>query len=311
MKTDRRSFIKSRGALLGLASLSTYPGKNNLAMAQPTNDLFFKISLVEWSFVKALFSQTLTNMCFPAKAKNDFGIQAVEYVNQFFKDKAEDETYLSELKSRTTDLNVENVLIMIDGEGALAETDDAKRKEAVEHHYKWVEAAKFLGCHSIRVNAYTSSNDANAAKLATVDGLSRLVEFATPYCINIIVGNLGGVSSNGQWLADVMRQVNKPNCGTLPDFSNFCIKSGSNGCEEMYDRYQGLTELMPFAKGVSAITGAFDADGNDVDIDYMKMMKIVKDAGYLGHVGIWSLWADEDQAIRLTKALLEKVGKMV
>ncbi len=312
MQSDRRSFIKNSGALLGFASLSTYLGKNNLAMAQPTNDLFFKISLAEWSLNRTLFSGKLTNMEFPAKAKNDFGIHAVEYVNQFFMDKAEDEEYLGELKSRTADLNVQNVLIMIDREGALADTDEAKRKEAVEKHYKWVEAAKFLGCHSIRVNTYTSSTDANTAKSAAVDGLSRLVEFATPYGINIIVENHGGFSSNGQWLADVMRQVNKANCGTLPDFGNFCIKGGPNGCEEMYDRYKGVTELMPFAKGVSAKTGEFDASGNDVDTDYMKMMKIVKDAGYRGYVGIESgSKTDEDQAIRLTKTLLEKVGTMI
>ena len=281
-------------------------------MASTNDGLFFKISLAEWSLNKTLFSGKLTNMEFPAKAKNDFGIHAVEYVNQFFKDKAEDEAYLGELKTRTIDLNVRNVLIMIDQEGALADTDKTKRIEAVENHYKWVEAAKFLGCHSIRVNTYTSSSNADDAKSAAVDGLSRLVEFATPYGINIIVENHGGFSSNGQWLSDVMRQVNKPNCGTLPDFGNFCMTRGQDVCEEWYDRYKGVTELMPFAKGVSAKTGRFDAAGNDVETDYMKMMKIVKDAGYTGYVGIESgSETDEDQAIRLTKALLEKVGKMV
>ncbi|MDZ7607670.1 MAG: sugar phosphate isomerase/epimerase family protein [Cyclobacteriaceae bacterium] len=312
MKTDRRSFIKSSSGFLGLAAVSSFVGKTNQAMALKNTELFFKISLAEWSLNKTLFSGKLTNMEFPAKAKNDFGIHAVEYVNQFFMDKAEDEEYLGELKSRTTDLNVKNVLIMIDREGALADTDDTKRMEAVENHYKWVEAAKFLGCHSIRVNTYTSSVDSNAAKSAAIDGLSRLTEFASPYGIGIIVENHGGFSSNGQWLADVIRQVNKPNFGTLPDFGNFCIKGGPNGCEELYDRYKGVAELMPFAKGVSAKTGAFDANGNDVDTDYMKMMKIVKDAGYRGYVGIESgSKTDEDQAIRLTKALLEKVGAVM
>jgi sugar phosphate isomerase/epimerase len=278
-------------------------------MAQTNSNLFFKISLAEWSLNRTLFSGKLTNMEFPAKAKNDFGIHAVEYVNQFFKDKAEDEAYLSELKSRTADLNVENVLIMVDNEGHLADSDDGKRKTAIENHFKWVEAAKFLGCHSIRVNAYATSEDAAEAKAAAVDGLGRLTEFAAPYGIGIIVENHGGFSSNGAWLADVMKQVNKPGCGTLPDFGNFCIKRGADGCAEEYDRYKGVTEMMPFAKGVSAKASAFDAEGNCVETDYYKMLKIVKDASYKGYIGIESgSRTDEDQAIRLTKALLEKAG---
>jgi sugar phosphate isomerase/epimerase len=233
-------------------------------------------------------------------------------VNQFFKDKAEDEAYLKELKSRTTDLDMVNVLIMIDAEGHLADADDAKRAKSVENHYKWVEAAKFLGCHSIRVNAYATSKDPEEGKTAAVDGLSRLTEFAEPYGINIIVENHGGFSSNGQWLSGVMKQVNKPSCGTLPDFGNFCIKRGPDGCAEEYDRYKGVKELMPFAKGVSAKTGEFDAEGNAVDTDYLKMMKIVKDAGYTGYVGIESGGKNaeaEDESVKLTKVLLEKVGK--
>ncbi len=313
MNVTRRSFIRDSGkGIIGLSAISTLSilGKNNQVMANPNSDLFFKISLAEWSLNRTLFSGKLTNMEFPSKAKNDFGIHAVEYVNQFFKDKANDESYLKELKSRTTDLDVRNVLIMIDGEGHLADSDEAKRKVAIENHYKWVEAAKFLGCHSIRVNAYATSSDPLEGKAAAVDGLSRLTEFAEPYGIGIIVENHGGFSSNGVWLTDVMKQVNKPSCGTLPDFGNFCIKRGPDGCAEEYDRYKGVTEMMPFAKGVSAKASAFDAEGNCVETDYYKMMKIVKDAGYKGHVGIESgSETNEDQAIKLTKALLEKVGQ--
>jgi sugar phosphate isomerase/epimerase len=297
--------------IIGLSAISTLPllSKNILTMAQTNSNLFFKISLAEWSLNRTLFSGKLTNMEFPAKAKNGFGIHAVEYVNQFFKDKAEDETYLSELKSRTTDLNVENVLIMVDNEGHLADSNDSKRKTAIENHFKWVEAAKFLGCHSIRVNAYATSEDPAEAKAAAVDGLGKLTEFAEPYRIGIIVENHGGFSSNGKWLADVMKQVNKPGCGTLPDFGNFCIKGGPNGCVEEYDRYLGVKELMPFAKGVSAKASAFDAEGNCMETDYYKMLKIVKDAGYRGYIGIESgSQTDEDKAIRLTKALMEKAG---
>ncbi|NJN28466.1 MAG: sugar phosphate isomerase/epimerase [Cyclobacteriaceae bacterium] len=310
MKETRRSFIINSGkGLLGISALSAFPLLNShKAMAQP--DLFFKISLAEWSLNKTLFSGKLTNMEFPAKAKNDFGIQAVEYVNQFFMDKAEDEAYLKELKSRTSDLGITNVLIMIDNEGYLADESESKRITAVENHYKWVEAARFLGCHSIRVNAYATSSDPDAGKKAAIDGLSRLTTFAEPYGIGIIVENHGGFSSNGVWLADVIQKVNKPLCGTLPDFGNFCIKRGPNGCEEEYDKYKGVKELMPFAKGVSAKSGRFDTQGNETNIDYMGMLQIVKDAGYTGYVGIESgSDTDEDHAIRLTKTLLEKVGR--
>ena len=297
--------------IIGLSAIAALPllSKNILTMAQTNSNLFFKISLAEWSLNRTLFSGKLTNMEFPAKAKNGFGIHAVEYVNQFFKDKAEDEAYLSELKSRTTDLNVENVLNMVENEGHLEDSNDSKRKTAIENHFKWVEAAKFLGCHSIRVNAYATSEDPAEAKAAAVDGLGKLTEFAEPYRIGIIVENHGGFSSNGKWLADVMKQVNKPGCGTLPDFGNFCIKGGPNGCVEEYDRYLGVKELMPFAKGVSAKASAFDAEGNCMETDYYKMLKIVKDAGYRGYIGIESgSPTDEDKAIRLTKALMEKVG---
>jgi sugar phosphate isomerase/epimerase len=309
MNINRRKFIQDSGkGILGLSAFSLLAG--NETFAKSNSDLFFKISLAEWSLHRTLFAGKLTNMEFPAKAKNDFGIHAVEYVNQFFKDKAEDEAYLKELKSRTTDLDVTNVLIMIDGEGHLADEDDKKRTKSIENHYKWVEAAKFMGCHSIRVNAHATSKDPEEGKTAAIDGLGRLTEFANPYGINIIVENHGGFSSNGEWLSDVMKQVNKPTCGTLPDFGNFCLKSGPDGCTEEYDKYKGVKELMPFAKGVSAKSGSFDADGNETNIDYMKMMKIVKKAGYRGYVGIESgSPTDEENAIKLTKALLEKVGE--
>jgi sugar phosphate isomerase/epimerase len=310
MNINRRNFLKqSSNGLLGLSAFSLIPAFNHTTMANTSADLFFKISLAEWSLHRTLFAGKLTNMEFPAKAKNDFRINAVEYVNQFFKDKASDEAYLKELKSRTADLGVKNVLIMIDAEGHLADEDDAKRAKSIENHYKWVEAAKFLGCHSIRVNAYATSKDPEEGKAAAVDGLSRLTEFAEPFGIGIIVENHGGFSSNGVWLSDVMKQVNKPGCGTLPDFGNFCIQRGPDGCAEEYDRYKGVKELMPFAKGVSAKSGEFDADGNCVETDYYKMLKIVKNAGYKGYIGIESgSPTDEEKAIRLTKALMENVG---
>lgn len=262
----------------------------------------FKISLAEWSLHRTIREGKLDNLDFAKLAKEEFKINAVEYVNQFFKDKAEDKAYLGELKQRHEDLKVKCLLIMIDGEGALGDKDDAKRTKAVENHYKWVEAAKFLGCHSIRVNAQ-STNDYEEAKKFAADGLRRVSEFAKDHNINVIVENHGGLSSNGKWLAETIASVEMKNCGTLPDFGNF----------HDYDRYQGVTETMPYAKSVSAKSHDFDDKGNETHTDYAKMMKIVTDAGYNGFVGIEYEGSKlgEFEGIHATRKLLLKVRRQM
>ncbi|MCC9609212.1 sugar phosphate isomerase/epimerase [Blastopirellula sp. JC732] len=292
---DRRSFLKLSAAAAG-------------AFALPTASLFaddakapFKISLAQWSLHKALKGNKLDNLDFAKVAKEECGIEAIEYVNQFFANKAKDEKYLGEMITRSDDLGVKRLLIMIDGEGPLGASDDAKRTQAVENHYKWVEAAKFLGCHSIRVNAQTDAKYEEGQKLAA-DGLRRLSEFAKPYDINVIVENHGGLSSNGEWLAGVMKTVDLPNCGTLPDFGNF----------HDYDRYKGVDETMPFAKAVSAKSHDFDADGNETRTDYFKMMEIVvKKHGYHGYVGVEYEGSKlpEVEGIVATRKLLERCAE--
>jgi sugar phosphate isomerase/epimerase len=245
---------------------------------------------------------------FPVIAKKEFGISAIEYVNAFFKDKAKDTKYLNELLMRCNDNGVKNHLIMCDGEGNLGELDNTKRLQAVENHYKWVEAAKYLGCATIRVNAY-GVGTAEEVKTAAIDGLGRLGEFASKVGINVIVENHGGYSSDGSWLSSVMKEVGGKNVGTLPDFNNFCLKREGNKCVEEYDRYKGTLEMMPYAKAVSAKSLDFDEQGNCIETDYVKMLKIVKDAGFKGYVGIEyeGLKLDEYEGIKKTKALLERV----
>lgn len=272
----------------------------------------FKISLAEWSLHRTLRdpSKNLTNMDFPRLSKEEFGIDAVEYVNQFFQDKANDKKYLGELKTRCDDLGVKSLLIMCDGEGNLGDPDEDKRKTAVENHYRWVDAAKFLGCHSIRVNASSRGSYEEQMKLAA-DGLRRLSEYAKPQGLNVIVENHGGLSSNGQWLAGTIAKTEMDNCGTLPDFGNFYLSYGANA--EMYDRYKGVDELMPYAKAVSAKSHDFDAEGNETHTDYFKMMEIVLKHGYHGYVGIEyeGGGVSEYEGIKLTKALLERVAAKV
>ncbi len=290
---SRRNFIST--ATFGLGAAMALP--NAGLFAQGDKPKPFKISLAQWSLHKSLQKKTLDNLDFAKVAKEKFGILAVEYVNQFFKDKAKDETYLAEMKKRTSDLGVTNVLIMVDGEGDLGDIDEQNRTKAVENHYKWVDAAKYLGCHAIRVNAGTKAEYEEGKKLAA-DGLRRLSEYAKPLDMNVIVENHGGLSSNGKWLSETIRMTGLANCGTLPDFGNFYD----------YDRYQGVTDMMPLAKAVSAKSYDFDAEGNETKIDFMKMMKIVMDANYHGWVGIEYEGSklSEDDGIMATKKLLEK-----
>lgn len=267
----------------------------------------FKISLAEWSLHRELFSKKIDHLDFISLAKTEFGISAVEYVNSFFFEKARDRKYLNKMKSRANDHDVRSLLIMCDNEGNLGDPDKNKRYKAVENHYKWAEAAAFLGCHSIRVNARSDDKLSydNQLDLAA-DGLSRLVDFCSDLKINAIVENHGGLSSNGAWLSALMKKIDHPRVGTLPDFGNFMIQDN-----EWYDRYKGVEELMPFAKAVSAKSHEFDLNGNEVRTDYNKMMEIVLKAGYNGYVGI-EYEGDkhsEYDGIHLTLKLLKKIKK--
>jgi L-ribulose-5-phosphate 3-epimerase len=297
---SRRQFLATSAALATAAALPRW------ATAQDAKDPPFKISLAQWSLHRTIRGGELDNRDFAKVSKEQFGIDAIEYVNQFWKDKAQDAAYVAELKKRAEDLGVKTLLIMCDGEGNLGDSDEGRRTQAVENHYKWVEAAKELGCHSIRVNAASDRRLSfeEQQKLAA-DGLRKLSEFAAPHGLNVIVENHGGLSSNGRWLAGVMKLVDRKNCGTLPDFGNFRIDQNTE-----YDRYQGVDELMPFAKAVSAKSHDFDAEGNETATDYFKMMEIVVTKhGYNGYCGIEyeGRRLSEADGIAATKRLLERV----
>ena len=264
----------------------------------------FKISLAEWSLHRMLYSGELNHLEFCVIAREQFDLDAVEYVNSFFFDKAEDLDYLKEMKNRANDQGVSSLLIMCDNEGDLGDPNQKAREKAVENHFKWMEAAKFLGCHSIRVNAKSEGTYEDQIQLAS-DGLRKLTEYGEKIGINTIVENHGGLSSNGKWLVSVMKEVDHPMCGTLPDFGNFKIKD-----DEWYDRYIGVDELMPYAKAVSAKSHSFNWKGNEINTDYRKMINIVLSAGYNGYIGIEfeGSEVDEIEGIQLTKNLMEKVG---
>lgn len=296
----RREFIKQTAAATSAIALT---GISSSLISGCSKSNPFEISLAEWSLHRSLQSKEIDHLDFYSVAKNELNISAVEYVNSFFFDKAKDQRYLNEMKLRASDLGVRSLLIMCDNEGNLGDPDLKKRTKSVENHYKWAEAAKFLGCHSIRVNARSFGSYDEQIELAA-DGLRRLTEFGETLALNTIVENHGGLSSNGKWLSAVMDKVDHPRVGTLPDFGNFRIEG-----DEWYDRYQGMKELMPYAKAVSAKSHEFDSNGNEIQSDYYKIMDIVLKAGYSGYVGIEyeGNVHSEIEGIKLTRDLLIKI----
>ncbi len=312
---NRRNFIEQTSkaslalSILGLSSCKI--AANNTSITN-NNELFFKISLAQWSFHRALRGNKMDHLDFAAKSRS-FGCEGLEYVNGFFKDKATDFTYLKEMQLRANSEGQKNVLIMIDGEGNLANPSKTERLKTIENHYKWVDAAHFLGCHAIRVNLAGGIDKADALK-ASIESLETLSNYAKKSNVNILVENHGGFSSDGTWMKNIFSQIKSKNCGTLPDFGNFCIEKGANKeCIEAYDRYQGIQELLPYAKAVSAKSYQFDAEGNETTIDYFKVLKMVKDINYNGFIGIEFEGSDvsEERGVELTRDLLIKAGKQL
>lgn len=258
----------------------------------------FKISCTEYSLHRMINKKELDNLDYAGFVKETFDIDAVEYWNRPFFTKAKDKEYIGDMRKRADDAGVSGTCILVDGEGDLGDPNEKKRLSAVDRHKKWVEAAKKLGCTSIRVNARSKGGYEEQLALAA-DGLAKLSEFGKGLKMAVIVENHGGLSSNGKWLAAVMEKVGMDNCGTLPDFGNF----------HDYDRYQGTKELMTYAKLVSAKSHEFDKEGNETKTDYFKMMKIVMDSGYRGYVGIEFEGGGipEVKGVKMTKALLERV----
>lgn len=286
-----------------------------------TAEPFFELSLAQWSMHKMIREDGVDPYTFAEKAKN-WGFTGLEYVSQLYNPELESANYSEEAMANfVAKSNAEakkhgmtNVLIMIDGQGNLAVSDEAERNETVEKHKKWVDAAAAMGCHAIRVNL-NGSNDPEQWIKNSVDGLTKLATYAKTKNINVLVENHGGLSSNGELHAKVMETVNMANCGSLPDFGNFCIERKPNSwdCVKEYDKYKGVKELMPYAKAVSAKSNNFNAEGYDTGIDYVEMLSIVKQAGYTGYIGVEYEGSEisEEAGIIATKELLLKAAKEI
>lgn len=310
----RRIFLKK--VTTGTCALSLSPiltrGFNFPNHFKKAGLIKLKLSLAQWSLHRAFKSGQLDAKYFASIANKTYGFDAVEYVNGFYHKFAKDERFWINMNKRAINAGVKNLLIMVDDEGDMGTSDASERKKSVENHYKWVNAAKIMGCHSIRVNAF---GDANKKKYraAIVDSMGALAEYAAIEKINVIIENHGLYSSDAQLIANIITEVNKPNFGALPDFGNWCLSAKwgttQGECDKVYDRYQGVAELMPHAKAVSAKSYNFNNKGEDTKIDYYKMLKIVKKFGYNGYIGVEyeGTILEEHEGIIATKTLLEKV----
>jgi sugar phosphate isomerase/epimerase len=306
---SRRNFLNAAALAFGAAgAYGQVPGA--WAATGPVDAVRqgrpFKISLGQWSLHKELLAKRLDPRDF-AKAANGLGIDAIEYVSQFYAGKASDSAYLAELKRRAAGEGVWSALLVIDTEGELGAPDAKARKRVVDRHKKWVEAAAFLGCHAVRVNTASQGSEDDQANWVS-DGLRRLCEFSDTCGVDVLVENRGGLSSKASWLAEVLQAVGHPRIGSRPDFGSFDLGRG-----EAYDRYKGVRELMPFARAVSAKTYDFDERGNETSINFPLMLQIVSDAGYHGYVAIEydGQRLSEHAGIERTKALLERVRTQI
>ena len=302
----RRDFSKLTiaSSFIGLTPLEILSASSN-------NKDQLKISLAQWSLNKAIKSGELSPLDFAKKARS-FDIDAIEYVSGLYTNhtdilkKISMQKLSKELLKRSDDYGIDNVLIMIDSQGSLASSNKKERLKAIDNHKKWIDFSYEIGCETMRVNL-SGETKLDRWTENSIKSLTELSDYNKN--INVVVENHGGLSSNGKYLSNVMSKVNIDNCGTLPDFGNFCIDGSPRACNEWYDIYKGVEELMPYAHAVSAKSYDFDDSGNETKIDYSKMIDIVKKAGYKGYIGIEYEGSrmSEDDGIIATKKLLEKL----
>jgi L-ribulose-5-phosphate 3-epimerase len=265
---NRRDLLKSGALLAAPQAARTAPERK------------FRISLAEWSVHRAIRSRFITNLDFPRIAREQFGIEGLEFVNQLWEAPTQD--YVRKLKSNARSTGTQPVLIMCDAEGAMGAAVREERMKAAANHYKWVDIAAELGCHSIRANMYPDPEPKTPAEIDAFIGycsesFNQLCEYAKARGLNVIIENHGGLSSDPDIVIRLMKMVNLPNFGTLPDFGNF---------PKTADRYAAIAKLLTYAKGVSFKCFDFDASGRETTMDMDRIMRSVLDSGYHNWVGI-------------------------
>lgn len=302
-RLHRRAFLAE--AARGLTGLGLGAGLCACSTAAARPRTGYKIALSEMSLRRALAAKQLEHLDFPRAARNDYGVDAIELASPFFQQSPQNREYMAQLKHRVDIYDLRVLLIRVDDEGALGDPDPGQRKQVVRNHRKWIEAAHALSCHSIRVNTETGGAGSREAQLRrTAESIRTLADQAADYRLNVLVENLGGLSADISWLTELVRQVNRANCGTLVNFGNFTVSPGKE-----YNRYRGVAEMLPWAKAVTATAYDFDEAGWETNIDYRRLLRTVLAARYFGYIAIdyQGTMVSEREGILATKRLLERL----
>lgn len=304
---NRRSFLQT-GVLASAALLSA---PHAMSWPRPTEN---KISLATWSIVRSHRAGVWKLPDVARICREDFGIDGIEYVTGFFD--SVNYGYLQSLNRQAEEHGVENVLIMVDGEGPMVAEEKSERMQAAINHRKWVDIAGYLGCHAIRCNAFgggpTYDEDPDSIQRAA-ESFSALVEYAREFEINIIIENHGGLSSDPRWLPDLCQAMDSNHFGLLPDYGNYNL--------DEVNVYEAIDQAMPYAKGVSVKAG-WQPDGSHPQYDVERLLGISLESGYSGYWGIESglrrsrddapttaegIRDDDWKAVMLTKQAIENV----
>jgi len=265
----------NRRSLLGLPFLAAMP-LHGRAANEPRK---IRISLGQWSLHKAMGRRLLSNLDFPRVAREQFGIEGLEFVNFLWEAPTSD--YIQRVKRAMSSTATKAVLMMCDGEGLMAHSVKEKRLQTAANHYKWVDIAAELGAHAIRANLGAEKEPKTPAEVDAVvnyaaESFRKLAEYGASRKVNVVVENHGGVSSDPVAMARVIKAVKLPNLGVLPDFGNFAKE---------VDRYDAIAKFMPYAKAVTFKCVDFK-DGKETTMDMDRLMKSVLDSGYRSWVGI-------------------------
>ena len=255
----------------------------------------FKVSLNEGSLHRHLNNKKYDHLDLAGIARQEFGIEAIEYVSSYFSGQLANEKYIKQMNRRAAAEGVRQILIVVDDAGRLADADAAKRAAAIKKHLPWIDLAKTLGCHSVCVRI-EGDGAAKEQIERGGDSLAQLADYAKTRRIHVLVCCCGGKGWQSGDLLDLIKGTESRNVGLYPSF----------GGPDANDAYGELARLMPFAKGVRATSREFDEKGNETSMDFHRMIKIVLDAGYRGYISIHYQGNDEMNGIRATKALLDR-----
>jgi L-ribulose-5-phosphate 3-epimerase len=284
---SRRSFVE-RSLIVGAAGIAAPSLIKNEIMEQTPRMTRDDISLAQWALVSEVQSGKWKTLDFPKIARNDFGLNGIEFVNTLFE--VPTEGYLQKLKKNAADSGVTMVLIMVDDEGDGCTATKEERRQFEINHRKWIDAAAFLGCHAIRTNCRgpQNVNKDEALKYAT-ETYQMMMEYAVPAKISVLIENHGGVSNDANWMVSLMKAVDNLYFGSYPDW---------RAPSDNFDNIAYLQKMLPYAGGMSY-------RNQPTEEGTAKIIRMVKDGGYRGWYGIESSGRDEiKKGIELLKKYL-------